>query len=115
MEADQTLVGGAKPGRPGRGAAGKTVVAGAVEAAPGKRRLGRLRLAAVADASAESLEGFLAGNVAPPAAVTTDGWQGYSGLGEAGYDHEAINLSRSWGDAVLRLPAIHLVFGLAKR
>ena len=26
-----------------------------------------------------------------------------------------INLSRTWGDAVLRLPAIHLVFGLAKR
>jgi len=118
VEADETLVGGAQPGRPGRGAAGKTVVAGAVEAAPGKgrqRRLGRLRLAAVADASAESLEAFLAANVAPPAAVTTDGWQGYAGLGAAGYAHDAINLSRSWGDAVLRLPAIHLVFGLAKR
>ena len=88
------------------------------KAAPGKarkRRLGRLRLAAVPDASAESLAGFLAGNVAPPAAVTTDGWQGYGGLGAAGYEHEAINLSRCWGDAVLRLPAIHLVFGLAKR
>ena len=118
VEADETLVGGRRPGKPGRGAAGKTVVAGAVEAAPGKgrkRRLGRLRLAAVPDASAASLEGFLAGNVAPPAAVTTDGWQGYAGLGAAGYEHEAINLSRSWGDAVLRLPAIHLVFGLAKR
>ena len=74
VEADETLVGGAKPGRRGRGAAGKTVVAGAVEAGRGKgrgRRLGRLRLAAVADASAESLQGFLAGNVAPPAAVAT--------------------------------------------
>ena len=94
------------------------MVAGAVEAAPGKgrkRRLGRLRLEAVADASAESLGDFLTSNVAPPAAVTTDGWQGYAGLGEAGYAHEAINLSRAWGDAVLRLPAIHLVFGLAKR
>ena len=80
-----------------------------------KRRLGRLRLAAVADASAASLEAFLAANVAKPAAVATDGWQGYAGLGAAGYAHEAINLSTSWGDAVLRLPAIHLVFGLAKR
>ena len=97
VEADETLVGGAQPGKPGRGAAGKTVVAGAVEAAPGKgrkRRLGRLRLAAVADASAASLEAFLAANVAPPAAVTTDGWQGYAGLGAAGYAHDAINLSR---------------------
>ena len=33
----------------------------------------------------------------------------------AGYDHERINLGAGWGDAVLRLPAIHLVFGLAKR
>jgi transposase-like protein len=118
VEADETLIGGAKPGRPGRGAVGKTVVAGAVETAPGKgreRRLGRLRLKAVPDASAKSLASFLAGNVAPPATVTTDGWQGYAGLGEAGYAHEPINLARAWGDAVLRLPAIHLVFGLAKR
>ena len=111
-------VGGARPGRRGRGAAGKTVVAGAVEAGRGKsrgRRLGRLRLQSVADASAESLKGFLTANVAPAAAVTTDGWQGYAGLGQAGYDHEAINLRTSWGDAVQHLPAIHLVFGLAKR
>jgi transposase-like protein len=118
VEADETLLGGARPGKHGRGAAGKTVVAGAVESGRGKgrgRRLGRLRLQSVADASATSLEGFLAANVAPPAAVTTDGWQGYAGLGQAGYDHEAINLTAGWGDAVLRLPAIHLVFGLAKR
>jgi transposase-like protein len=118
VEADETLVGGARPGKRGRGAAGKTVVAGAVESGRGKgrgRRLGRLRLQSVADASAKSLEDFLAANVAPPAAVTTDGWQGYAGLGAAGYAHEAINLITGWGDAVLRLPAIHLVFGLAKR
>ena len=118
VEADETLVGGAKPGKPGRGAAGKTVVAGAVEAAPGKgrkRRLGRLRLEAVPDASAASLKGFLGRNVATPAAVGTDGWQGYAGLGAAGYAHQPINLTTGWGDAVLRLPAIHLVFGLAKR
>ena len=32
-----------------------------------------------------------------------------------GYDHQPVNLSASWGDAALRLPAIHLVFSLAKR
>ena len=118
IEADETLVGGAPPGRTGRGAAGKTVVAGAVEAKPGKgrqRRLGRLRLAALPDASAASLQGFVARNTAPPLAVTTDGWSGYRGLAAKGYNHEAINLSRSWGDASLRLPAVHLVFSLAKR
>jgi hypothetical protein len=48
-------------------------------------------------------------------AVTTDGWAGYSGLEAAGYRHEPINLSRTWGDAALRLPAGHLVFSLTKR
>jgi transposase-like protein len=104
----------------GHGAAGKVKVkvAGAVESGRGKpkgRRLGRLRLAVVADASARSLEGFLSQNVARPATVATDGWSGYLGLDAAGYRHEPLNLSASWGDAALRLPAIHLVFGLAKR
>jgi transposase-like protein len=117
VEADETYVGGAEPGKPGRGG-GKTVVAGAVESGRGKgrrRRLGRLRLAVVPDVSAESLEGFLGQNVARPATVTTDGWAGYGGLAAAGYRHAPINLSASWGDAALRLPAIHLVFSLAKR
>ena len=118
VEADETLVGGPQPGRPGRGAAGKTVIAGAVESRRGTargRRLGRLRLQAVRDASASSLVGFLGQNVLRPATVATDGWSGYRGLEAAGYAHEPIPLARSWGDAALRLPAIHLVFGLAKR
>jgi transposase-like protein len=118
VEADETYLGGAKPGRPGRGAAGKAKVAGAVESGRGKargRRLGRLRLAAVPDVSAQSLEGFLGRNLTKPATVATDGWSGYAGLAAQGFDHEPIKLSRSWGDAALRLPAIHLVFGLAKR
>jgi transposase-like protein len=118
VEADETYVGGPRPGRSGRGAGGKTVVAGAVESGRGKatgRRLGRLRLAVVADVSAKSLEGFLGQNVARPTTVVTDGWSGYGGLATAGYAHAPLNLSASWGDASLRLPAIHLVFGLAKR
>ena len=118
VEADETHVGGPKPGKPGRGAAGKTKVAGAVESGRGKAkggRLGRLRLAVVEDVSARSLKSFLGQNVARPATIATDGWSGYAGLDAAGYTHEPINLSATWGDAALRLPAIHLVFGLAKR
>jgi len=118
VEADETYVGGPRPGKRGRGAAGKALVAGAVEAGRGEargRRLGRLRLAVLPDASAASLEGFLAANVAKPATVATDGWRGYLGLPAEGYDHEPINLGATWGDAALRLPGIHLVFSLAKR
>jgi transposase-like protein len=118
VEADETYVGGPKPGKPGRGAGGKIKVAGAVESSRGKakgRRLGRLRLAVVPDVSAPSLEGFVAGAVARPARVATDGWPGYAGLDAAGYHHERRVVSASSADAAAELPAIHLVFGLAKR
>src|SRR3954471_17438126 len=95
VEADETYVGGPRPGKRGRGgaretlvagaveggghgAAGKTLVAGAVEAGGTEgRRLGRLRLAVVPDASAASLEGFLGAAVATPTAVATDRWAGH--------------------------------------
>ena len=68
VEADETYVGGPRPGTAGRGAAGKVKVAGAVESGRGKpkgRRLGRLRLAVVADASARSLEGAFSARTSP--------------------------------------------------
>src|SRR3982751_1724287 len=107
VEADETHVGGPRPGKRGRGAAGKTLVGGAVEAGRGEargRRLGRLRLAAPPAAPAPS-----------PAAFPPAGWRGYLGLPAKGYDHEPVNISASRGDAALRLPGIHLVFGLVKR
>jgi transposase-like protein len=118
VEADETYLGGPRPGKSGRGAAGKIKVAGAVESGRGRargRRLGRLRLAVVPDVSSRSLGGFVAAAVTRSATVATDGWSGYGGLAAAGYAHQPLNLAASWGDAALRLPAIHLVFGLAKR
>src|SRR4051812_11080558 len=106
VEADETYVGGPRPGKRGRGAAGKTLVAGAVEAGETEgRRLGRLRLAVVPDASAASLEGFLGAAVATPTAVATDGWSGYAGLAAEGYAHEPVDPGAP--DAALRLPGIH--------
>src|SRR3954447_13637053 len=134
VEADETYVGGPRPGKRGRGAAGKALAGGAVEAGRGEargRRLGRLRLAPLADASGASLDAFLPAHGAPPAAgsldafpaahvarpatVATDGWRGYLGLPAEGYDHEPVSSSASRGDAALRPPGIHLVFGLVKR
>ena len=118
VEVDEAFVGAAKSGPRGRGAEGKSQIVGAVEAAPGlgsKRKLGRLRMQTIDDASAASLEQFLRAETDQPAKVTTDGWSGYKGLVAKGYSHEAIPVSSSWGDASLRLPAIHLVFGLTKR
>jgi len=118
VEADETYWGGPKPGKPGRGAAGKTVIAGAVESGRGKskgRKLGRVRLSVVSDVSRKSLGDFLDQAVAKRSEIATDGWSGYGQLNDAGFDHRPLNLSATWGDASLRMPAIHLVFGLAKR
>src|SRR5919202_4985000 len=116
VEADETCVGGPRPGERGRGAAGETLIAGAVEAGRAAgRRLGRLRLAVVPDASAASLEGFLGAAVATPAAVATDGWGGCAGRAAEGYAHEPVGPGAAGTDAARRLPGIHLVFGLAKR
>ena len=63
-------------------------------AAAGLRAPARPAAAArLLDAGATSLEGFLAANVAKPAAVATDGWAGYADLPAKGYHHEPINLS----------------------
>src|SRR3954463_4986985 len=68
-EADETYVGGPRPGKRGRGAAGKTLVAGAVGAgATEGRRLGRLRLAGGAPAPRASPRGGARGRPARPAA-----------------------------------------------
>src|SRR3954467_6967942 len=59
VEADETYVGGPRPGKRGRGAAGKTLVAGAVEAGETEgRRLGRLRLRGGARPPAGALLGL---------------------------------------------------------
>ena len=118
VEADETLVGGPRPGKPGRGAAGKTVVAGAVESRRGQahgRRLGRLAAAGGARRLGQQPGRLSRPERLEPCPVATDGWSGYRGLEAKGYAHEPIPLAQSWGDAALRLPAIHLVFGLAKR
>ena len=67
--------------------------------------LHEIRKAVVAPLAArvEAEETYLGG--ARPA---TDGWSGRAGLAARGYVHEPLNLSASWGDAALRLPAIHL-------
>jgi hypothetical protein len=56
------------------------------------------------------LEGFLDHNVVRPPP-----WRPTAGLGAAGYSHEPHNLSATSNDAASQLPAIHLVFSLAKR
>lgn len=120
VEVDETFIGGKDPDRGGRGG-DKVLVVGAVELRPfskpktGKRgeRAGRLRLRVVADASANSLAGFVEQEVEPGAIVHTDGWDGYRRLQRSGYLHQRIVQGKG-RKAIPILPHIHRVFSNLK-
>jgi transposase-like protein len=85
VEVDECWIGGAEPGKKGRGPGQKTLVGVAVEVRG--MGSGRLRLAPLDDASKATLTAFLKATTAPGALIHTDGWKGYNGLTGAGYRH----------------------------
>lgn len=114
VEVDETLVGGTKPGRPGRGALGKTLVAVAVEVTP-PRGFGRARLQVIPDAKKATLTKFVTDAVQPGSVILTDGWGGYRGLSTARYTHKPFTVAGSGVHAHVPLPAVHRVASLFKR
>jgi len=111
VEVDETYVGGAKPGKRGRGAGGKALV---VIAAEDKgEQMGRVRLRRVVDASAESLTAAVTAAVASGSQVRTDGWRGYGALALKGYEHQVVRSSGTVGEELL--PLVHRVASLLKR
>ena len=111
VEVDETFIGGPRPGKRGRGAAGKTLVLIAAQA--DGRKIGRIRLARIPDASAASLEPTVQQAVEPGARIMTDDWSGYSRLKALGYDHEVIQPAVELGDNLL--PRVNLIASLLKR
>jgi transposase-like protein len=112
VEVDETYVGGEKPGKRGRGAAGKTLVLVAVED-KGEEGIGRIRLHRVADASAHSLTPAVQAMVTPASTVRTDGWSGYTAIHSVGYTHTVVREAAEPGENPL--PLVHRVASLLKR
>lgn len=111
VQVDEVYIGGEKPGKRGRGAAGKHLVVIAAEKAGA--RTGRIRLRRVPDASAKSLRGAITEAVEPGAGVETDGWMGYHGVGTIGYQHDVIRDTEEVGEHPL--PHCHRVAALLQR
>src|SRR5437588_3165112 len=112
VEVDETSLpfrAGGEPARPGRSHDGRLLLAGAVEI-EGKGP-GRVRLAVIGDYAAESLGGFVAGNVAAGSTVVSDGWPGYRRLKDVKHDPRVV------GDAPAHavLPWVPRVVANAKR
>jgi transposase-like protein len=107
VEMDETFVGGRKkPGKRGRGAAGKALVGVAVED-KGKGGIGRIRLQHLADASGASLIPFAQAVVQPGSSIRTDNWDGYGNLVDSGFLRVVASSSE--------MQSAHLVASLLKR
>ena len=70
---------------------------------------------AIQDASAGSLHTFVQDCIAPGSTLHTDGWQGYVGLEQKGYQREATVLRGRRKEASQRMPRVDRVASLFKR
>ena len=111
VEVDEIFIGGERPGKRGRGAEGKALVV--IAAQEGDKGIGRIRMRRVADAAGESLEPAVWEMVEPGSTVRTDGWRGYNGLAELGYQHHVVRKNPDLGDNLL--PLVNRVASLLKR
>lgn len=111
VEIDETLIGGERSGKRGRGAEGKAVVMVAVEdtgyGSIKRKGIGRIRLKHVKDASGDSILPFVQDNVKEHSEIRTDGWNGYNDLSKNGYSHTVAESHE--------LKICHLVASLLKR
>jgi transposase-like protein len=115
VEVDETYWGGLEEGHLGRKHGKKALIV--IAAQQDGRKIGRIRMRRVPDASANSLQGFVADSVEPGTTVQTDGWHGYLGLSEKGYNHcpgKQGRLDIPGAEEDL-LPRAHQVVSLLKR
>jgi transposase-like protein len=111
IEIDETYIGGEKPGKRGRGSAGKALVM--IAAQENEGHLGRIRLSRLPDASTESLCHAVQEAVEPGSMVRTDNRAGYGQLASLGYIHAVVRETAETGENLL--PLAHRAAALLKR
>lgn len=81
IEVDESYCGARRVrGQRGRGALGKTIVFGLL------KRQGKVYTEIVPDASRKQLQAVIRGKVALDSVIHSDGWRGYNGLVDVGYE-----------------------------
>jgi transposase-like protein len=81
VEVDESYFGAHRArGKRGRGAYGKTIVFGLL------KRQGKVYTEIVPDCSRATLQGIIRGRVEPDTVIHSDGWHGYDGLVDIGFD-----------------------------
>lgn len=113
VEVDESYLGGLEEGVPGRQMEKKALIVVAAE--EDGKGIGRIRMRRVPDASAKSLHPFVLECVEAGSVVHTDGWEGYTGLANKGYEHRITPLKGREDSASQVLPRVHRVVSLLKR
>jgi transposase-like protein len=109
VEADEAYIGGHRPGRRGRGAAGKTIVMGI------KERGGRMATEILRDAKTASLREAMFKNVERGAVVSTDEFYSYGLLKGEGYEHGLVKHSaKQWKDGIHHTNSVESFWKLFK-
>lgn len=117
IEIDETFVGGLEEGVHGRQTETKALVVIAVE--EGDTGIGRVRMHRIADASAESLESFIAENIELGSVIHTDGWpslrrtgsQRLHSPGEGAHTQKTVGIGTAAAGAPSRVAAKALAAG----
>jgi transposase-like protein len=95
VEIDEAYVGGYRPGKRGRGAAGKTIVMGM------KERGGNIIAEVIPNTQHQTLRNVVERNVEPGSTVSTDELISYNLLKGAGYTHGAVKHgAKQWAKEV---------------
>jgi transposase len=102
VEMDETYVGGYRPGKRGRGAAGKTIVMGM------KERGGDIRTEVIPNVKMTTLRGVTLRNVEKGSVVSTDELMSYGLLDGDGYKHGTVTHSqKDWSHYDYRTGETH--------
>ena len=112
VEVDESYFGARRVrGKRGRGAYGKTIVFGVL------KREGKVYTEIVPDCSKPTLQGIIRGHVEVSTVIHSDGWRGYDGLVDIGFDkHFRVNHGNNeFASGERPINGIESFWGYAKR
>jgi transposase-like protein len=109
VEADEAYVGGYRPGRRGRGTAGKTIIMGI------KQRGGRIQTEILEDVKTASLREVMFKNVERGSTVSTDEFYSYALLKGEGYEHGLVKHgAKQYADGIHHTNSVESFWNLFK-
>jgi transposase-like protein len=115
VEVDEAFFGGCLPGgKRGKGSENKKKVLVMTSVDSDKDRPQYVRFKVVDNLKGDTLKGEIQKTIATESTVVTDGYTGYNGLNEAGYEHVAFS-NLSGKDNQVYLPWVHIMISNAKR